>query len=917
MKPLVSLMLCVFLVAVAAGCGSGNRSGVLQPAGNHAEANGKPDVEASLAQIKAAPVPEGIDPVLFKRLTSELSRVILKNPSVQVAQHPPVGTANRISGIRFAQDTPGSWKIRWDYLNRGDYDQNGFVGISDLTPLGIHFGKSGPFDRGSIESLVDGDGNGEINLSDITPIGVNYQAFTSAYNVYSSDNPRDCPTAWDGPNGPDAQLLGRLETADVLEVAVGRAVFSLAVDQPVAGRCYWIRPTDGISEGSASLNGGLNSWSQFGHDAQNTRCSPYVASQTGTLKWTWQSTGPTDYYSDPAIGKDGSIYFGSRTGLQALNPDGSVRWRAGPSELVFDTAVAPDGTIYASTYVKGLYAYKPDGTLKWQHAEANGWNTTAPAFAPDSTAYLGTTTNSVTAFTTLGQVQWVFETGGAVDASPVVAADGTILAVCADNNLYAINPDGTERWTYQMEGKGNYSALAAGADRVYAVCTNKLYALSLSGAELWTYEFPADVASAATEGVDGTVYVSVEDQSLVAVNPDGTYQWSCPFADQPRKDAAVSQDGTIFVCSLYRLYAVNADGTHKWAFKPDHLFNGAPVLGLDGSICTGGSDDLFYALNADGSLKWTYGPGAGISSPVIGADGTLFTRTDRRLHALNPDGRLKWFHDGHYYLSSSPVISPHGPVYMSDHMGFLYSLNADGSMNWETDWYVEYGAHLLQADDGTLYADNWYGLLAVIDPDGTIVKDVNTLQGYDGAMALSPDGTLYVCREWPNDVVALDSNCEQIWTYDCFADFVAVGPSGTVYTEDSSVLVALDPNGTFKWSLFAGQETGGLAIAPDETLYVATYENRIVAVNPDGTEKWRFQAKLPDEEGVTACCTFPAVGADGLVYFGSEEVLYCLGPEINEVWTHTLPGRVASPTIGADGTVYVGCSDGKLYAFGD
>ncbi|MCB1216379.1 hypothetical protein KDL44_03250 [bacterium] len=76
----------------------------------------------------------------------------------------------------------------WFYINPGDYDQNGIVGISDLTPLAVHFGEAAalsgqPFAEADLRSVIDGDGNGLINLADITAIGVNFG--NSALGGYS------------------------------------------------------------------------------------------------------------------------------------------------------------------------------------------------------------------------------------------------------------------------------------------------------------------------------------------------------------------------------------------------------------------------------------------------------------------------------------------------------------------------------------------------------------------------------------------------------------------------------------------------------------------------------------------------------------------------------------------------------------
>ncbi len=96
------------------------------------------------------------------------------------------------------------------YTSPGDYDQNGLVTIADLTPLGLHFGQTGPFasdvdfigiESFPVETVIDGDGNGEINLADLTVIGQHFGNDTlGGYNIYASSNPADVPEAADAPS---------------------------------------------------------------------------------------------------------------------------------------------------------------------------------------------------------------------------------------------------------------------------------------------------------------------------------------------------------------------------------------------------------------------------------------------------------------------------------------------------------------------------------------------------------------------------------------------------------------------------------------------------------------------------------------------------------------------------------------------
>ncbi len=108
--------------------------------------------------------------------------------------------------------------LSWTYRNVGDYDQNGLVNVSDLTPLAQYWQKQAIYDDPAIHgglkywpsglpladggvgdtdlpaagsgadnwriAMVDGDANGLVSLSDITPIAVAFNADVGSYAVY-------------------------------------------------------------------------------------------------------------------------------------------------------------------------------------------------------------------------------------------------------------------------------------------------------------------------------------------------------------------------------------------------------------------------------------------------------------------------------------------------------------------------------------------------------------------------------------------------------------------------------------------------------------------------------------------------------------------------------------------------------------
>jgi hypothetical protein len=141
----------------------------------------------------------------------------------------------------------------WYYVNPGDYDQNGEVGITDLTPLGANFNDEGPFAVTDVRSVVDGDGNDVINIADITPIGVNFGNRIDSFAVYGGGGAGDFPDANTGPNGPGARMIGTRPFSASNGGGALRKYWELVMDRPVVGEgYYWLRPVLAGSDGTPS-----------------------------------------------------------------------------------------------------------------------------------------------------------------------------------------------------------------------------------------------------------------------------------------------------------------------------------------------------------------------------------------------------------------------------------------------------------------------------------------------------------------------------------------------------------------------------------------------------------------------------------------------------------------------------------------
>lgn len=140
----------------------------------------------------------------------------------------------------------------------------------------------------------------------------------------------------------------------------------------------------------------------------------------------------------------------------------------------------------------------------------------------------------------------------------------------------------------------------------------------------------------------------------------------------------------------------------------------------------------------------------------------------------------------------------------------------------------------------------------------------------------------------------------------------AIGSDGTIYVGSGDDKVyAINPNGTEKWSFLTGDNIveSSPAIGSDGTIYIGSDDDKLYAIYPDGTEKWNFTTGAE-------IWSSPAIGSDGTIYVGSFDYkLYAIFPNGTQKWNFTTGAEIgSSPAIGLDGTIYVGSCDKRVYA---
>ena len=301
-----------------------------------------------------------------------------------------------------------------------------------------------------------------------------------------------------------------------------------------AGVPLWTRVTGArIHGGSPVADTGTYGTVYIGSYDKNL----YAYDFNGNLLWKFATTSPLG--SSPAVSADGVIYVAGGDGnVYALDRSGKQKWMVNIGDgATGSPVIGADGTLYIGSVVYNtvgghkLNALRPDGTVKWTFTAGNSLGT--PAIGADGTLYVGSLDSNLYALRPDGTRKWAY-LANTLQGSPVIAADGTVYVGSLDGNLYAVNPDGSKKWT---------------VDTAYTTTNDPDFYRNYS-------RNPKPITTAPTVGKDGTVYVGCSNGTLFAFNPDGTQRWADAHGIDANPDnpdgapiftsPALAPDGTLY-----------------------------------------------------------------------------------------------------------------------------------------------------------------------------------------------------------------------------------------------------------------------------------------------------------------------------------------------------------------------------------
>lgn len=418
----------------------------------------------------------------------------------------------------------------------------------------------------------------------------------------------------------------------------------------------------------------------------------------------------------------------------------------------------------------------------------------------------------------------------------------------------------------------------------------------------WLWEF-GDVAKS----------VSTEQNPTFVYQSDGTFTIKLTVTDNNGLRASVKKDLTILdpAKAINVMWQKEMGGPIENTVSPALSADGKTVYMITSQTATGAFDVKLFAYDtANGTQRWAFDVTA-------------------KMNELNPGG-------GASMVYASPAVGPNGDIYITvrdlkpanaEHPRalFLFAVGSDGSMKWA---YKAADSNLYAVTpaidaSGNIYFGHRGKKLIVLSPAGSVIKeialDVEVLSG----ISLSKDGMIYFGSSGKNGSFGYDfATGTQKFVYQKDLGSTAlkgnsytIGADGTIYTvaelTTGGAIVALNPDGTEKWVYKTPGAiiNGGVAIGADGTIYAnggKTVADEVsagvVALNTDGSLKWHYATT----DDVNNCV--PIVDNRGYIHIISDKAVYYIVKQDGSLLASAELGVkcFSSPVMDSKGYLYVG-----------
>lgn len=375
---------------------------------------------------------------------------------------------------------------------------------------------------------------------------------------------------------------------------------------------------------------------------------------------------------------------------------------------------------------------------------------------------------------------------------------------------------------------------------------------------------------------------------------------------------------------------VQADGRGQWP-----MWGGDPQhSGFAAVNVTNDSHGVIWDIMPTGSGYFNGSYHHTGATPIIAADGTIYVSSSSgNVTAVDQSGSVIWTITVDGSPTNPMVLLSNGSLFLAAgadtvHNGFFaYCILINGTICWKAQvpglhpyWTVVdgndtiYVAAKRENDDVIHSAMN--ATLVAISRNGSVLWTKDCGSERFQMPAVSSNGTVYFLTGF--HLYAFGRQGEMKW--DCVLPYLSmynrsepiVLPDGSVEFLSSGILFRVSPTGAIVCSTNISEDMdhpGNLLYDPENGMSYAVLNNEIIAVDGNGTVRWR--SGIPNGDGFSLFRPVLIQGNRVILMSNFQLVCLYLNATLSIVWqTNTLTGtgfgfEPSGLAVGRNGTIYV------------
>ena len=328
--------------------------------------------------------------------------------------------------------------------------------------------------------------------------------------------------------------------------------------------------------------------------------------------------------------------------------------------------------------------------------------------------------------------------------------------------------------------------------------------------------------------------------------------WSF-HADGPIEGQVVASpdETTLYFSTLGgSLWALDRGGKPRFHIPLGARAYATPTVSPTGTVYVGSDGGVFYAIDPSGHVEWKLATaGDADTGSVLLDDGEVVFAAGSRVFGVARGGVIAFRFQAKGKVFTAPALTHAGPghepqIVVGSQDDHVYALTTKGELAWSTDLGHDVDGAAAIGDDGGIYVGTDGGQVVRLDDAGKVVWRVDVGGYVRGTLSIARNGDVLAGVYGPSPrLVRLSQGGDVRGACPVRGNGSReTGVYGGPLEDDDGALVfggqdgkvhAIDPNGAERWAYDAHTDVDApITLLGDGSLVVGDYDGNVVALGP-------------------------------------------------------------------------------------